>query len=285
MRVDAPSSLFELRQLLEAAVSTPGQSRLLAGGTDLLVRFHASPELSADLIDLSGIDELKGIIIRDTYLEIGACTTFSEMERHPVIRERCAALARAAALVGSPQIRNLGTIGGNLANASPAADSLPPLCALDATILAENSEGEEIALPAGELATAPGKTGLRQDQYIRAVRIPLHRNTFSYFVKTGSRKAVAISKLSLALAFRHMDAQARIFAGSLGASPVRMRAAEEALERRDWSARNHAAFLDALSASVEENIPGRASLPFKRFAVRGLGDDLWAAVKEAISGE
>ncbi|HOO88144.1 MAG TPA: FAD binding domain-containing protein, partial [Synergistales bacterium] len=188
-----------------------------------------------------------------------------------------------ASLVGSPQIRNLGTIGGNLANASPAADSLPPLCALEASLLIENAEGGKSTISPAQIASAPGKNSLDADQYIRAVRLPLRENLLSFFVKTGSRKAVAISKLSLALALSSEPGHVRLFAGSLGTSPIRMEAAEAVLDRRDWTEANHTAFLDALSDEVERAIPGRASLPFKRLAVRGLGDDLWTAAKEAIS--
>ena len=283
MRVDTPSNLNELREALHAAGSR--KTRLLAGGTDLLVHLHADPGLSTDLVDLSGVSELKGISLRGEFIEIGACTTFCEIEKHPLIQETCGALARAASLVGSPQIRNLATIGGNLANASPAADSLPPFCALEASLLLEDTSGECTVLPPGELATAPGRTKLRPDQYIRCIRIPLRRDVFSFFAKAGSRKAVAISKLSLALVAARTSGHVRIFAGSLGTSPLRMKKAEGLLDRRVWNEENRSAFLDALSSSVEEAIPGRASLPFKRLAVRGLGDDLWSAAKEAMLRE
>ena len=283
MRVDTPSNVNELRDVLRSTVAAPRKCSLLAGGTDLLVHLRASPGFSPDLIDLSGVKELKCIEMHRDRLEIGACTTFTEIEEHSFIQEHFSALARAASLVGSPQIRNLGTIGGNLANASPAADSLPPLCALEATLLVENAEGAQSTLSPAQIASAPGKNSLHADQYIRAVLLPLRENLLSFFVKTGSRKAVAISKLSLALALSSEPGHVRLFAGSLGTSPIRMEAAEAVLDRRDWTEANHTAFLDALSGAVERAIPGRASLPFKRLAVRGLGDDLWTAAKEAIS--
>lgn len=283
MRVDTPSNVNELRDVLRSAVAAPRNCSLLGGGTDLLVHLRASPDLSPDLIDLSGVKELKSIEIHRDHMEIGACATFADIEGHPLIQERFSALARAASLVGSPQIRNLGTIGGNIANASPAADSLPPLCALEASLLIENAEGAQSTLSPAQVASTPGKNSLHADQYIRAVLLPLRENLLSFFVKTGSRKAVAISKLSLALALSSEPGHVRLFAGSLGTSPLRMEPAEAVLDRRDWTEANHTAFLDALSDEVERAIPGRASLPFKRLAVRGLGDDLWTAAKEAIS--
>ena len=201
MRVDTPSNVNELRDLLRASVAIPRTRSLLAGGTDLLVLLRASPDLSPDLIDLSGIKDLKGIEIHPDHMDIGACATFTEIEEHPLIQERFSALAKAASLVGSPQIRNLGTIGDNLANASPAADSLPPLCALEASLLVDNANGAQSTLSPAQVASAPGKNSLHADQYIRAVHLPLRENLLSFFVKTGSRKAVAISKLSLALVF------------------------------------------------------------------------------------
>jgi hypothetical protein len=135
----------ELRDVLRSAVAAPQKCSLLAGGTDLLVHLHASPDLSPDLINLSDVKELKSIEIHRDHMEIGACATFADIEGHPLIQERFSALARAASLVGSPQIRNLGTIGGNIANASPAADSLPPLCALEASRAARVGPRKELA--------------------------------------------------------------------------------------------------------------------------------------------
>lgn len=280
MKVDTPSNLTELRTIL--ADAGPAH-RLIAGGTDLLVRLHSSPALSVHLVDLSGIPELKNIVLRENTLEIGACATFSQIEESSLVSEFAPALARAASLVGSPQIRNLGTLGGNIGNASPAADSLPPLCAFSASVLIEDAHGGTEIVAPGDIATAPGKTLLRKDQYIRHVSIPIRHNSFSFFAKIGSRKAVAISKLSVAAYLSPGLEEVRLFAGSLGVRPVRLIEAEKILVSEKWHGEDEKSFLDALSSAVESAIPGRSSLTYKRTAVRGLGDGLWRTAKKVFS--
>ena len=131
MRVDVPASLEELKDCVARA---PEGFRLLAGGTDLVVHLRAHPEETPHLVDLWGIPELWEVRREESpegpFLRIGAAATFADLERHPLVRRHAAALARAAASVGSTQIRNRATLGGNVAHPSPAADSLPALACL-----------------------------------------------------------------------------------------------------------------------------------------------------------
>ena len=131
-----PDNLSELRDALKQA--TP-KSKILAGGTDLVMAIHkyrCKPDL---LIDLSGVKELKFIKLEDNHLHIGAMATFTQIKENESVRKHALCLAESAALVGSNQIRNAGTIGGNIGNASPAGDTIPALMALDARARIMNS--------------------------------------------------------------------------------------------------------------------------------------------------
>ena len=277
MRVETPSSREELRR---CAARGPEGLRYLAGGTDLVVHLRAHPEERPPLVDLSGVPELREIRPEETpegpALRIGAAATFSDLERHPLVVRHAAALARAAASVGSPQIRNRATLGGNVANASPAADSLPALACLGARALVEPPEGQERPLPLDALIAGPGRSALEPRALLTAFWIPLGEG-WSSFHKLGSRRAVSISRVNLALWTDGRDS--RLFLGALGALPVRCPEGESALALRGEARR--AALEGALVSSVETAIPGRSSLAYKRDAVRGLGADLCDALEEA----
>lgn len=276
MRVETPSSREELRR---CAARGPEGFRYLAGGTDLVVHLRAHPEERPPLVDLSGVPELREIRPEETpegpALRIGAAATFSDLERHPLVVRHAAALARAAASVGSTQIRNRATLGGNVAHASPAADSLPALACLEARALVATPEGEEVR-PLGSLISGPGESALRPREFLSAFLIPLVEG-WSSFHKLGSRRAVSISRINLALWSDGRDS--RLFLGALGALPVRCPEGESALALRGEARR--AALEGALVSSVETAIPGRSSLAYKRDAVRGLGADLCDALEEA----
>ncbi|NOZ01166.1 MAG: hypothetical protein GXP54_04675, partial [Deltaproteobacteria bacterium] len=171
---------------------------LLAGGTDLMVRMKDGALRPEGLLDLTGLRELRSIEINGGDLVIGALATHSEIERSDLVVRHAAALARAVSLIGSPQIRNRGTLGGNLANASPAADTVPPLFVLDAQVCLAGPGGER-RVPVTEFAKGPGSTVRGQDEIITAVRVPVHPGGFqSSFVRLGARKALAVAKLSVA---------------------------------------------------------------------------------------
>ena len=276
MRVDVPASLEELKDCVARA---PEGFRLLAGGTDLVVHLRAHPEETPHLVDLWGIPELREVRREESpegpFLRIGAAATFADLERHPLVRRHAAALARAAASVGSTQIRNRATLGGNVAHASPAADSLPALACLEARALLVTPEGEEVR-PLGSLISGPGESALRPREFLSAFLIPLGEG-WSSFHKLGSRRAVSISRVNLAL-WTHGEA-ARLFLGALGALPVPCPEGERALALRGVERR--LALEEALTGTVDRTIPGRSSLAYKRDAVRGLGADLCDALEEA----
>jgi CO/xanthine dehydrogenase FAD-binding subunit len=202
---------------------------LVAGCTDLMV--NGERELPR-VLDLLGIPELVGIREVDGTIEIGAATTFTEIRNSPLVQEHLPVLAQAAAVVGGWQIQNRATLGGNVANASPAGDSLPVLLALDAAVVAVGPQGHrEIAYDG--FHTGYRKTALQPGEIIASLRIPVPpHGTIQAFRKVGTREAQAISKVVVALVARCEDGKInalRLAAGSVAPTPVRLRAAEQAV--------------------------------------------------------
>jgi xanthine dehydrogenase small subunit len=225
--IDTPQRLFEAYEHLAA-----GPTRPIAGGTDIMVAITGElGEMPERMLDLSRIDELRGIQLDSGALVLGARTTYTEIRRSTLCREHLPALVEAAATIGAAQIQNRGTIGGNVANASPAGDTLPILLAADAVIVVGGQRGErEIA--AKDFFVEYRKTALADDELILQVRFPLVRRREIRFRKVGTRRAQAISKVVMALAWHDRDgwSDVRVALGSVAATPIRARATEAALE-------------------------------------------------------
>ncbi|HPQ41764.1 MAG TPA: FAD binding domain-containing protein, partial [bacterium] len=175
--------LKNLEELESLDLLDSWELRFLAGGTDLMVtKNHSTGGSAGDMwIDLSQCTELQQIGISDGELRIGSGVTWAELIRDAHIRQYAPAIAQAAAQVGSAQIRAKGTIGGNLANASPAGDSFPVLAALGATIITATPSGDSRSIPVEELVVRPGKTCLQVDECITEIRLPVAGGTCSGF--------------------------------------------------------------------------------------------------------
>src|SRR5712691_8930263 len=203
--------------------TTPG-CRPLAGGTDLMVMLHARtlrPEPEA-LLDLWSLAEVKGVRRASDMVEIGAAESYTGIIASRDVQQHLPALAAAARTIGAAQIQNRGTLGGNLANASPAGDTLPVLLAYDATVVTDRR-----AIPIDQFFTGYRQTALQADELITAVRFPLDRQVV--FRKVGTRAAQAISKIVMAVS----RSPARVAIGSVAEVPLRAARAEAALARHD----------------------------------------------------
>jgi CO/xanthine dehydrogenase FAD-binding subunit len=222
-----PRSLDEVVRHLE---SDPALVPI-AGCTDLMVRGPEALHRLDRVIDLLGIPELRGIREIDGALEIGAATTFSEIRSSAMVQAAFPALVEAAGQVGGWQIQNRATLGGNMANASPAGDSLPVLLALDAVVVVAGRQGQR-EIPYSQFHTDYRKTALEPGEIIVHVRLPwLPPGSVQSFRKVGTREAQAISKVVVALVGRienNRIAELRLAAGSVAPIPVRLRAAEDA---------------------------------------------------------
>jgi xanthine dehydrogenase small subunit len=227
--VASPNTLEEALGLLAQA----GDWRPIAGGTDLMVQI--SGELAqppARVLDIWRLDELRGIVVEDDRLVLGALTTYTDIRRSAVCQEVLPALVEAAATIGAAQIQNRGTLGGNVVNASPAGDTLPVLLATDAVMVLGSSGGER-EVPATDFWPAYRQTARRPDELLLHVAIPLPAGRRVRFRKVGTRRAQAISKVVMALGWREDGGvwrDVRLALGSVAATPVRARETESVLE-------------------------------------------------------
>ncbi|MDO8484014.1 MAG: xanthine dehydrogenase family protein subunit M [Candidatus Limnocylindrales bacterium] len=230
--VASPHSLVDAYAALAEAPARP-----IAGGTDLMVAITGElGEPPERVLDLWRLDELRGIAIDGDAVSLGALTTYTEIRRSALCREHLPALVEAAATIGAAQIQNRGTLGGNIANASPAGDTLPVLLALDASIVCGSSRGER-TVPAEEFWTGYRQTALAGDELVVRIRVPLAAGRETRFRKVGTRRAQSISKVVLALSYRDAGPAAtwtdvRLALGSVAATPIRARATEVVLEGR-----------------------------------------------------
>ena len=197
----------------------------LAGGTDILPKFRKGNFSAPALIDISSIGNLRFIRSKDGFVEIGSGTTHSMISNSELLSRYAPALVEAVRTIGCPQTRARGTMGGNLVNASPAADTVPPFLVLDAILTLQSEDGKK-DVPLREFFTGPGKTILNPSELIISVRFPVPDGKWgSHFSKLGKRKGMAISVASAA-AFVHLDENnvidsLRIAYGSLAPTPVR----------------------------------------------------------------
>ena len=250
----APASVRPrtLEEAIEILAQRPDEIRLLAGGTDILVQAKDGAVGRGALVDLTGIRELHGIEERGDHLWIGAATTHTEMMASAAIARFAPALPAACAVVGGPQIRNRGTLGGNLANASPAADTVPPLYAADAVVeVVSVSSRREI--PIDRFFTAPRRSVLTRDEIILGVRIPRRDGVRGAFLRLGQRRAQAISKVSVAVGIAFHEGRpdwVRVALGSVAPTVVRAPRAEQIL-----LAAGPDAFREARAMVMEEIAP------------------------------
>lgn len=207
-------ALFDLMQ------QYTGAYKLLAGGTDLLVRLKSGRIAPKAVIDIKAIPEIQGSIVRagEKYI-IGALTLMADMEFDPIILQTYPALAEAVHNVGSVQIRNRATIAGNLCNASPAADSAPALLIYNASVVCLSPRGERTLL-LQDFITGPGKTALEVDEIVKQIVLPIPpTNQAAAFARLTRRKGVDLATINLCCQV-HADGLTRFVLGAVGPVPV-----------------------------------------------------------------
>jgi CO/xanthine dehydrogenase FAD-binding subunit len=197
----------------------------LAGGTDVMVELNFDRRRPEAILDLGLVAELGGWSAGERELRVGAGVTYHRLQHE--LGASLPGLALAARTVGSPQIRNRGTIGGNLGAASPAGDCHPPLLAAGAEIELTSLAGSR-RVPADEFFVGPKRSVLRADELITAVHVPVARGP-QQFAKVGTRNAMVIAVCSFALALDTEGRRARTGIGSAGPTPLRAREAEDYL--------------------------------------------------------
>ncbi len=205
------------------------ETRLLAGGTDLIPRIRSGLITPSTLIDLRKLP-LDYINVSDHLVCIGACTTQAKILESSLIARHLPLLAEAAREIAGPPVRNRGTLGGNLANASPAADFATPLLVYDAQVILKSVRAER-AVPIDSFFTHPGKAVMADDEILTEVRIPLFSGSAgTKFIKLGKRKAMSIAVVSvaarLALNSDGIITDARLAFGSVAPTPIRAKSTE-----------------------------------------------------------
>lgn len=204
----------------------------LAGGTDLMVVIEAGGPAPERVLNLWGLAELRGISAGKAGIRIGALATWTDIIHSEAAQAHAPALVEAAKTVGARQIQNRGTLGGNIANASPAGDSLPVLLALDAEVEVASVRGSR-RIAMDDLYTGYRRLSVAPDELIVAVHLPLrHAGDRQHYRKVGTRMAQSISKVVLGARIRVEEGvvtEARIAFGSVAAVPLRAKAVEAAL--------------------------------------------------------
>jgi len=205
---------------------------VLAGGTDLMVQANRGAHSLKSVLDLSRIPELKNWALEGSEMVLGAGISYTDLA-DPQIAALVPALTQAARTVGSPQIRNAGTLGGNLATASPAGDTIPVLVAMDAVLqLKSSTENREVAIT--EFITGVKTNALKPGEIIQSIKMPVFQGP-QEFLKVGTRNAMVISVVSLALVTDYLGRKLRVGVGSVSPVPFRATAAEEFIAQEfDW---------------------------------------------------
>jgi carbon-monoxide dehydrogenase medium subunit len=235
LEIYQPSSLNDASRLL--AENGPG-GRFLAGGTDLVIAIKEKGLLPKYIVDLKRIPGLSGIRENnDGSITLGALTTMRELEISPALGKRYPFLCQSAAEVGSIQIRNRATVGGNMANATPSADVAPALIALNAIAKIVSASGER-TVPLEEFFRGPGQTVMRAEEILSEIRIPTTGpRLVGEYIKFSPREMMDLAYVGVAVAYTLGEAEktcqgVRIVLGAVSPIPMRARKAEAVLEGR-----------------------------------------------------
>jgi len=224
-----PKSLAEALSLL---VNEPQKWKPFAGGTDLMVMLEAGKLSHRNYLNLLPLQELRQIDVQEKHVTLGALTTYTDVQRNPVLVDEFPMLCQAASETGGLAIQNRGTLGGNIMNASPAADSPPALLAYDAELELSASRGVRWISYNG-FHTGYKQMGIRDDELLTRIRLPRSAAPLvHYYRKVGTRKAQAISKVCFAGVLRvngNAIEEVRIALGSVAPIPLRCARTENVL--------------------------------------------------------
>lgn len=265
-----PNTIQEAIELLWKA---EGKAKIIAGGTDLVIGLRNGDQRTQSIIDITRIEELRKIEEINGSVSIGAAATHSEIASASLVKKYGKVLSDAASEIGSPQIRNLGTIGGNIINASPSADTLPPLMVLNAMGKVMSKEGER-AVPLSQLFKGPYQTSLKPHELLVQIIFPkLPPDIRTSYVRLARRDAMAIARMSVAVILqieKNWIEDIRISVGSVTPTPQRMLETEAFLKGKS----PHGELLQKASFKISEAMIQqsgiRPSTSYKRPVVEAL---------------
>lgn len=270
------------------------EAQILAGGTDVLVQMREGKRAGKELISIYGIDELRGVRIdEEENIRIGSLTSFSHITRDPIIQKYINVLGEAVDMVGGPQIRNAGTIGGNTCNGVTSADSASTLFAWDAVVELTGESGVR-RLPIQDFYISAGKVDVRPDEIQTAILIPKasYDGCFGHYIKYAMREAMDIATTGCSVnvvlsADKKTIRRARIAYGVAGPIPMRAPSAEKAAEGKPASVETAEAFAAAVLEDINPRDSWRASKAFRQhiaveLAKRGLLESIRRAGGEPV---
>lgn len=220
MRAYVPAYRMITPGSLEEALELLGEWRPFAGGTDLMVLLNAGKLEARNFLNLWPLEELRGVEVADHSVRLGALTTYTQVQEHPVLQREFPNLVAAASQSGGPAIQNRGTLGGNIANASPAADSPPALLAYEAVLELVSRRGAR-RVPYREFHRGYKEMDLDPDELVAAIHLPRIPGRTHYYRKVGTRRMQAIAKVGLAAcAVRTGDRVTRVRLGLSAVAPT-----------------------------------------------------------------
>ena len=266
--------VYSLQEALDAASASKGGSVFMAGGTDLLVQIKEGKIRPQCVIDVKGVHEIEGLAISGDEFSIGALTCIRTLETSPSALEKVPLLAQAAAKLGSVQVRHRATIGGNLCNASPSAETAPALLALDAQAEIYGKTGTRV-IELREFFRGPGATVLGDGELLTHLEIPLTRNRQgSVYYKLSTRKAMDLAFVGVAVLLELDEgdriSKARIALGAVAPTPIRVPSAEKLLDSRVLSLEAALESAELAAQSCKPISDLRASAGYRREMVREL---------------
>lgn len=274
-----------VKEAIELLDSHPG-AKLICGGTDVLIQVRAGRLAGIDLVSINGLPELTGVSMEDDgTVAIGAATSFTRVSKDPIIRQHLPFLGQAVELVGGPQIRNMGTIGGNICNGATSADSASTLFALNAKLRIASSKGERV-MPIQEFYLGPGKVALEQGDVL--THILVNKEDYDgfggYYIKYSMRRAMDIATLGCAVLCKVKDKNiledVRLAFGVAAPTPIRVPAAEEVAKGKPFSDELVEQFGQAALTEVNPRTSWRASREFRLQLVEELSK---RALRQAFS--
>lgn len=225
--VVAPRTLTEA---LERMATDPGRWRPLAGGTDLMVLFEAGKLEHRRYLSVWGLRELRGVELAPDYVTLGSLTTYTDVLSHDALGREFPLLASAAAATGGVATQNRGTLGGNIVNASPAADTPPALLVYEAELELVSVRGSRW-LPYRDFHTGYKAMRLERDELLARIRLPRSAGFRHYYRKVGTRRAQAIAKVCFAGVRNESTGETRIALGSVAPVPLRCAKTEAAIRQ------------------------------------------------------
>jgi len=257
MRAYVPSyqliSPASLGEALDVLAQNDKVWKPFAGGTDLMVLLEAGKLPHQNYVNIWNLPELRGIEVSDDFVTLGALTTYTEVQENPILRVEFPMLCQAAKETGGVAIQNRGTLGGNIVNASPAADSPPALLAYDAELEFVSTRGER-RIPYSRFHIGYKQMEIRPEELLRAIRLPRSAEPRKhYYRKVGTRKAQAISKVCFAAVAQTIENRmmtVRIALGSVAPIPIRCHQTEQTIENQPLNDETIEAAAKTLAAEI-----------------------------------